>query len=96
MEMGPPHPMPVALLMRDKGPVWDRIVAKYDLQPIGLEALIGSSWQFADFAFSRPGQTASLLSTIAIRQAGFGDCIDTVEMWQWWLAEWQRRRLLPR
>jgi len=40
-------------------------------------------------------QTASLLSTVAIRQAGFGDCIDSAEMLDGWLAELQRRRILP-
>jgi nucleoside-diphosphate-sugar epimerase len=96
MEMGAPHPMSLEVVMRDKGPVWERIIARHGLLPIPLEALIGSSWQFADFAFSRTAQTSSLLSTIAIRQAGFHDCIDTAEMWQWWLAEWQRRGILPR
>jgi hypothetical protein len=58
--------------------------------------MIGSSWQFADFAFSRPGQTSSILSTIKIRQAGFGDCIDSAEMLEWWLRDLRRRRILPR
>ena len=49
----------------------------------------------ADFAFSRPGQTSSILSTIRIRQAGFGDCIDSAEMLEWWLRDLQRRRILP-
>ena len=43
----------------------------------------------------RPGQAASILSTIAIRQAGFADCIDSAEMLDWWLADLQRRRILP-
>ena len=68
---------------------------KHQLAPWSLDQLIGGSWQFADFAFSRPGQAASILSTIAIRQAGFGDCIDSAEMLDWWLAELQRRRILP-
>jgi nucleoside-diphosphate-sugar epimerase len=95
METGPPHPMPVAALMADKAPVWERIVRRHGLRPYGLDALIGSSWQFADFAFSRAGHAASLMSTIRIRQAGFGDCIDSAEMLGWWLRELQRRRILP-
>jgi nucleoside-diphosphate-sugar epimerase len=96
LRMGPPHPMPLAVLMADKAPVWARIVERHQLRPYTLEALIGSSWQFADFAFSRPGQTASLLSTIKIRQAGFGDCIDTAVMLDEWLERLQRERILPR
>jgi nucleoside-diphosphate-sugar epimerase len=96
LRMGPLHPMPLAVLMADKAPVWARIVGRHQLRPYTLEALIGSSWQFADFAFSRPGQTASLLSTIKIRQAGFGDCIDTAVMLDEWLERLQRERILPR
>jgi nucleoside-diphosphate-sugar epimerase len=95
MELGLPHPMSLAAVMADKGSVWQRLVERHGLHPYGLEELIGSSWQFADFAFSREGHTASLLSTIKIRQAGFGDCIDSAEMLEWWLRELQRRRILP-
>jgi hypothetical protein len=87
--------MSLDLVMADKQPVWERVVQKHGLRPYRLDQLIGSSWQFADFAFSRTGHTASLLSTIKIRQAGFADCIDSAEMLDWWLAELQRRRILP-
>ncbi len=96
MRMGPAHPMSVQVLMSDKAPVWQRIVERHQLKPYALETLIGSSWQFADFAFSRPGQTSSLLSTIRIRQAGFQDCIDTAVMLDEWLERLQRERILPR
>lgn len=96
MGMGAPHPMSLQVLMSDKAPVWQRIVERHQLKPYALETLIGSSWQFADFAFSRPGQTASLLSTIRIRQAGFGDCIDSADMLDAWLERLQRERVLPR
>jgi nucleoside-diphosphate-sugar epimerase len=96
MRMGPAHPMSLPVLMADKGPVWERIVQRHQLRPYGLETLIGSSWQFADFAFSRAGQSASLLSTVKIRQAGFGDCIDSADMLDQWLERLQRERVLPR
>jgi nucleoside-diphosphate-sugar epimerase len=96
MRMGPAHPMSVQVLMSDKAPVWERIVRRHQLKPHALETLIGSSWQFADFAFSRPAQTASLLSTVKIRQAGFHDCIDTGVMLDEWLERLQRERVLPR
>jgi nucleoside-diphosphate-sugar epimerase len=96
MRMGAPHPMSLAVLMADKGAVWQRIVQRHQLRPYTLDALIGSSWQFADFAFSRPGQTASLLSTLKIRQAGFADCIDSAVMLEEWLERLQRDRVLPR
>ena len=95
MEVGLPHPMPLATVMPGKAAVWDGLVRKHGLQPLGLGELVGSSWQFADFAFSRTHSTASLLSTIKLRQAGFGECIDTEESLDWHLADLQRRRVLP-
>jgi nucleoside-diphosphate-sugar epimerase len=96
MEVGLDQRMPLAIAMADKGPVWSSIVEKYRLAPYGYDELIGSSWQFADFSLGdRGGATASLMSTIKIRQAGFADCIDTEEMFRWWLGELQRRRVLP-
>ena len=74
---------------------WAQIVGRYRLEPLTLDALVGGSWQFADFAFSRTHSTSSLLSTIKIRQAGFNDCIDTEDSLAWWLAHWQARKLLP-
>ena len=87
--------MSLAVLMADKGPVWQRIVERHGLQPYGLEELIGSSWQFADFAFSRDRPHRLAPQHHRIRQAGFADCIDSAEMLDWWLAELQRRRILP-
>lgn len=95
MEVGLPHPMPLATIMPGKADAWDALVRQHGLVPGTLDALVGSSWQFADFAFSRTHSTASLLSTIKIRQAGFADCIDTEESLAWHLAELQRQRVLP-
>ncbi|WP_424138347.1 NAD-dependent epimerase/dehydratase family protein [Roseomonas chloroacetimidivorans] len=95
MEMGADHPMPMVAIMADKEPVWQGIVRRYGLKPSTLRDLVGVSWQFADFAFSRDDQAASLVSTIKIRQAGFGECIDTAAMLDWWLTELQRQGILP-
>lgn len=95
MEIGAPHPMPLPVLMSDKEPVWQRIVRKHGLRPSTLEDFVGASWQFADFAFSRDDQAASLVSTIKIRQAGFGDCIDSAVMLDDWLRNLQGEKILP-
>jgi nucleoside-diphosphate-sugar epimerase len=96
MEIGLAQPMPLTVVMRDKAPVWARIVEKHQLRRYGMDELIGQSWQFADFALSRTHSTSSLSSTIKVRQAGFGECIDTEDMFLWWFGELQRRRILPR
>ena len=95
MEVGLPHPMPLAAIMPGKAEVWDNLVQQHGLVATTLEGLVGSSWQFADFAFSRTHSTASLLSTIKIRRAGFADCIDTEESLRWELEQLQRQRVLP-
>ncbi|TGE01653.1 SDR family oxidoreductase [Methylobacterium nonmethylotrophicum] len=95
MEVGLPHPMPLSRIMPGRAATWQAIVARHNLTPLTLDRLVGASWQFADFAVSRTHSTASLLSTIKIRQAGFHDCIDTEDSLAWWLAHLQERRLLP-
>ncbi len=95
MPVGLPHPMPLARIMPGHAATWDRIVARHGLQAHSLDGLVGGSWQFADFAFSRTHSTASLLSTIKIRQAGFSDCIDTEASLAGWLRTLQDQRILP-
>ena len=93
--VGLPQAMPLARVMPGHAATWRKITARYDLAPVSLEHLVSSSWQFADFAFSRPHSTASLLSTIKIREAGFGDCIDTEQSLAFWLGEMRARKCLP-
>jgi len=95
MPVGLPHPMPLARIMPGHSGTWDKIVARHGLRPLTLDGLVSGSWQFADFAFSRTHSTSSLLSTIKIREAGFGDCIDTEASLAWWLAHMQEQKILP-
>ena len=63
-----------------------------------MAAFVGTSWQYADILFGSlgaPRPLPGLLSTIKLRRAGFGDCIDTEDMFREWFARLQRRRLLP-
>jgi nucleoside-diphosphate-sugar epimerase len=95
MPVGLPHPMPLHRIMPGRGPTWRAIVERYGLETLTLEQLVGGSWQFADFAFSRAHSSSSLLSTIKIRQAGFDACIDTEDSLARWLAHLQDRKILP-
>jgi nucleoside-diphosphate-sugar epimerase len=95
MPVGLPHPMPLARVMPGHAATWQAVVERHGLAPVTLDRLVSGSWQFADFALSRTHSTSSLLSTIKIRQAGFGDCIDTEQSLAWWLAHLQERRILP-
>lgn len=95
MPVGLPQAMPLARVMPGHAETWRKIVARHGLAPVSLEEMVAGSWQFADFAFSRTHSTASLLSTIKIREAGFGDCIDTETSLAFWLGEMQARNFLP-
>ncbi|MEU6040568.1 SDR family oxidoreductase [Actinomadura sp. NPDC047616] len=73
MDTAPPQPMALAEQMADKGPVWDAIVREHELRPTTLAQI--ASWPFVDGWL---GSGADMVqSTIKIRQAGFGACVDT-------------------
>ncbi|OCC24158.1 hypothetical protein MB02_07760 [Croceicoccus estronivorus] len=96
VEWAPPQPMPLSLMMADKAPVWDEIVARYGLVPHRYDAMANASWQFADgmFGYNAPPNLA-LLSTVKIRRAGFHDCIDSCEMFEDWISILRSRKILP-
>lgn len=73
MPAAPPQPMSLAEQMPDKGPVWDAIVRENGLRPTPLARI--ASWPFVDGWFAAGDDMVQ--STIKIRQAGFGDCVDT-------------------
>jgi len=83
----------------DRSEIWDRIVARENLHPIPLKAFLGESHHYVDMllridarAIGRP----NLLSTIKIRQAGFTDCIDSLESVGNWINEMRERQLIPK
>ena len=88
---GVPRRMKLATWMADKGPVWDRIVARHGLQNRSLESL--ASWEFADFVFGREWDLLS--DTGRLRRAGFNASVDTIAMIRDHLAKYQAVKLLP-
>ena len=78
--------------------VWDRIVAKHNLRPITMDKLVGESHHYADLLFRYGAEappTSILVSTIKLRQAGFGDCVDTEVMFDRWLRRIADRGIIP-
>ncbi|MDR7946969.1 NAD-dependent epimerase/dehydratase family protein [Achromobacter aegrifaciens] len=59
--------------------VWREMARREGLHVNELSDLIGLSWQYADATWSaqHPLPFPPLVSTIKLRQAGFGDCIDS-------------------
>jgi len=77
---------------------WNKLIAEHDLQAPGLEAFAGDSLIYADMFFNAGNSVAmpsTQLSTIKLRQAGFGDCIDSEDMFVEWILRLQQMRVLP-
>ena len=63
-----------------------------------MAAMIGRSHHYADFTFATHATrdpAPVLVSTIKLRQAGFGDCVDTETMFARQLADLQARGMIP-
>ncbi len=69
----PGEPTPLVEQMADAGPIWDRIVAKYDLQPYPVETL--ASWWHSDADLGRTIETFTDMSKS--RRVGFLDYQET-------------------
>jgi nucleoside-diphosphate-sugar epimerase len=91
MDWADPVPTPLATYMTDKGPLWERIVARYGLLPIPYGAI--ASWGFGDFIFNSGFDNIS--STIKARRAGFEPCIDTEDMFRAQFDHLRELRVIP-
>jgi nucleoside-diphosphate-sugar epimerase len=81
MELGEPSQVRVADEMPGHADLWRRTAERESLRVRDLGALMGLSWQYADatWASRRPFPVPPLMSTIKLRQFGFGLCIDSEE-----------------
>lgn len=99
MEQGPDQTLRLAEYLPAHADVWDRIVAREGLRPIPLLSFLGESHHYAD-ALLRPGSDTIalpiLVSTVKLRQAGFGACYDTEDSLRYWIDVMVERRLLPK
>jgi hypothetical protein len=84
--------MKLTEMMADKGPLWERIVAQYDLAPYRLDEL--AFWEAGDGIFSQDWD--NVRSIIKLRKTGFQDCIDSRDMVSDIHEEMIRRRMIPR
>ena len=91
MDLGPVETVDLADFMADKGAVWDAVVARHGLVRRTLSE--SAVWPYADFNFRRSYDVFS--STIALRQAGFADCLDTERMYLDHLRRFREQRALP-
>jgi hypothetical protein len=71
--------------------VWDRIVAKHNLQPYAYSDIV--SWGFADAIFGSDWDIAR--STLKARRYGFAPFIETDRMFAELFGDLQRNRIIP-
>jgi nucleoside-diphosphate-sugar epimerase len=84
---------------QERAAEWDALCAKHKLAAPPLKDFVGLSFEYADFQLGvgreKPA-APSLVSTIALQQAGFHEVIDTEVMFAKWFRKFQDARLLPR
>jgi nucleoside-diphosphate-sugar epimerase len=89
--VGQVRPRSLAVSMADKGPLWDRIVARHGLEPHAMEALV--DWRWGDFVFGSDFDNVS--STVRLRRSGFAECLDSEDAYLAALGDLRARGIIP-
>jgi|SRR6056297_2158424 len=95
---GPEAPQRLAETLPPRADAWRSLAQSQGLACDDLGALMGRSHHYADFTFAtgaRRPPAPVIVSTIKLRQAGFGGCVDTEEMFRSLIARLQDRMILP-
>jgi nucleoside-diphosphate-sugar epimerase len=102
MAAGPDEPLRLAEDLPARAAEWAAVVRRHELAaPEDLDAMVGQSPIYADILFgagtdpAAPPAPPALVSTVKIRRHGFGECVDTEDMFRRLLRRLQDRRLLP-
>jgi hypothetical protein len=96
--VGAPFPVKLSAWLPSKADIWDRVVTKYSLRAPPLARYLGESHFYTDFVMATGATRAprpAIVSTVKLRQAGFGDCIDTEQMLHELLIRLTEKRLAP-
>ncbi len=91
MEVGPRRQLSLTATMADKGPVWDRLVARHGLRPYRYEEIV--AWGYGDFVFQREYDIISDVGKA--RRHGFHEAVDTEEMFFRIWDDLRARKVLP-
>jgi nucleoside-diphosphate-sugar epimerase len=91
MEAGTPRRFRLAEYMRDKGPVWDRIVAKHALRKTDLHALV--LWAYGDYQVGPDWEIGSSMDKA--RALGFSDSLDSFEMFRQQFRNYRNENVVP-
>jgi nucleoside-diphosphate-sugar epimerase len=90
LEVAPPLPMSLNIMMEDKAPLWNSMMAKYGLQH-GYEEV--SSWGFGDFVFS--WDYDMFADGSKSRRHGFHEYVDTEAMFMQIFDDLRERKVIP-
>jgi nucleoside-diphosphate-sugar epimerase len=99
MDVGDDVPLSLSASMPAREREWAALCERRDLAaPRTFDAFVGQGFVYADLflgPFRDVPPPPALVSTIKIRQAGFGDCLDTEDMFTALFERFRRERLLP-
>jgi nucleoside-diphosphate-sugar epimerase len=102
MAVGPPVPMSFAEDLPRRDAEWAALVARHGLAAapsitdfVGHNSLVYADWMVAGSRVRGTAAGPALNSTIAVRRAGFHDCMDTEDMFRGWFRRLQERGVLP-
>jgi nucleoside-diphosphate-sugar epimerase len=91
LEVAPPLPMSLDVVMADKEPLWNAMIEKHGLERHPYKDV--SSWRFGDFAFS--WDYDMFANGSKARRFGFHEYVDTEAMFMSIFGDFRRRKVIP-
>ncbi|NTS30410.1 SDR family oxidoreductase [Phyllobacterium sp. BT25] len=91
LEVAPPLPMALGVVMADKADLWKRMIDKHNLFETPYEEV--SSWGFGDAVFS--WNYDFFADGTKLRRAGFHEYVDTEEMFMRVFRDLRDRNIIP-
>jgi nucleoside-diphosphate-sugar epimerase len=91
VKAGEPAALRLAQYMADKTPVWDTVVTRHGLKPSALDRLV--LWHYGDYAFAPEWDIMSSMDKA--RRCGFGERVDTPDMFKRLFADYRQHRAIP-
>jgi nucleoside-diphosphate-sugar epimerase len=91
LEVAPPLPMALDVIMADKEPLWNAMVDKHGLTRNAYKDV--SSWRFGDFVFAWDYDV--LADGSKAHRLGFHEYVDTEAMFERTFEEFRRRKVIP-
>jgi hypothetical protein len=91
LEAGTARRFSLAGYMRDKGPVWDRVVAKHGLRKTDLHTLV--LWAYGDYQIGPDWEIGSSMEKA--RAFGFSEFVDSLEMFRHQFKHYRDENVIP-